>query len=226
MDSSKAASILGVKLPTTMNVVKTAFRRMSRLEHPDVSKHQKAHERFLQIQEAYACLQKVAAEDTVIEKVTENDKTEEGILLKDLGLGLGPTTNGRPCGDCGGKGFTSYSCEKEVCPDCRRVNVMVFSFWFDPTGIFEYRCRKCKGTGSFSKGEKVIGTCFNCNGKGWHRVNRRDRNNCQTCKGRMEIDNPNGAKKHLRCTTCKGTGEILVFNPVLPKGLLAMNGAK
>ena len=164
----------------------------------------------------------VAYEIDVIETVTEKDQTEEGILLKDLGLGLGPTTNGRPCDACCGKGYTSYSCEKDVCPDCRRVYDMhIFSFFFDPEGVFEYRCRKCKGTGSFTKNGKVVGTCFNCNGKGWHKVNRRARNSCQTCKGRMEIDNPKGAKKHLRCTTCKGTGEILVFNPVLPKGLLA-----
>jgi hypothetical protein len=219
MDTTQAASILGVKLPTTMNVVKTAFRRASRLEHPDVSKHQKAHERFLQVQEAYACLQSVATVD-VIEKVTEKDQTEEGILLKDLGLGLGPTTNGRPCDACNGKGYTSYSCEREVCPDCR-YTMATFSFWLDSMGIFEYRCRKCKGTGNFSKNGKVVGTCFNCNGKGWHRVNRRAVNTCQTCKGRMEVDNPKGTKKHQRCTTCKGTGEILVFNPVLPKGLLS-----
>jgi curved DNA-binding protein len=58
--------ILGVQRAATAEEVKTAYRRLARKFHPDVSKEKNAEERFKQVQEAYEVLkdpQKRAAYD-------------------------------------------------------------------------------------------------------------------------------------------------------------------
>jgi DnaJ-class molecular chaperone len=81
--------------------------------------------------------------------------------------------------------------------------------------------RKCSGTGEFSKNGKKIGVCYPCKGTGWH-VERGFVNRCQTCHGLMLVKG-----KYIdcyTCTKCKGVGELPMWNPVLPRGLLMGNG--
>src|SRR5215469_2637485 len=48
--------ILGVQRTATADEVKTAYRRLARKFHPDVSKEKNAEERFKEVQEAYEVL--------------------------------------------------------------------------------------------------------------------------------------------------------------------------
>src|SRR5580658_485480 len=48
--------ILGVERAATADQVKTAYRRLARKYHPDVSKEKNAEEKFKEVQEAYEVL--------------------------------------------------------------------------------------------------------------------------------------------------------------------------
>ena len=220
-----ASRILRVELPTTTNALKSAFRRRSREVHPDHSIAVDAKEQFQMLSAAYEYVQTQPAWLLLAEGAVDTAQTcEDGTPLADLGKGLGPTINGRPCDGCGSRGFTSYSADRTACPDCRSTMLHV-----------EYRCRRCGGDGVFKRNGKAVGQCNGCRGMGWIREQGRKRtdmfgvyggfhsrsvNRCGTCKGTERVKNPHGAMLHNKCYHCKGTGEILVFNPVIPKGLL------
>lgn len=217
-----ASKILCIKLPTTANALKSAYRRRSRIVHPDHSVAIDAKEQFQALAAAYEYAQ--TQPSWIAEGYdgpSESSFCEDGTPLSDLGQGLGPTTNGKPCDGCDAKGFTSYSAEMVQCPDCR-------------PGIrnVQYRCRRCGGDGMFKRDGRAMGQCNGCRGGGW--VTSRDTkrvdtifgvrmmpaNRCATCRGVERVKDPRGRLIHNKCYSCKGTGEILVFNPVIPKGLL------
>ncbi len=215
MDLTEASTLLGITLPIPLNTLKTTFRRRSREEHPDVSKHPEATSRFARLNEAYNLLLKDPTALEFTKEAARKLMTEEGFLLADLGKGLGPKTNGRPCEFCDARGYRGYKADRVPCPDCREVFVNIFQ------RAWAYKCRKCSGTGRFKRDGRDVGECFACNGTSFHLSGTGSRSNsCRTCHGRQSVDDPRGRTRYVRCTTCKGTGEILVFNPVLPKGLL------
>lgn len=218
-----ASHILRVELPTTMNALKSAFRRRSREVHPDHSVAVDATKQFQALSAAYEFAQTQPAWllETEGEEVNGNLLCDDGTPLADLGKGLGPLKNGRPCDGCGSKGFTSYSVARTPCVDCR----VAF-------GRVSYRCRRCGGDGVFKRNGRSVGECNGCRGEGWIAETKRVRdpfgfgfgvrlvNRCVTCKGERDVPNPQGRQTHVKCYHCKGTGELLVFNPVIPKGLL------
>ena len=220
MNTAEALKLLQLTTPTTTNALKTAYRRFSKLEHPDLSKHPQAKERFARVNEAYLLLK----DDTTIieQEIVTVTHTEEGDELAKLGRGLGPTTNGVACSECHGVGYRTVHQLDKACPDCRT------NFSFGPLfhhsrigGRYEYKCQKCNGTGEFSKNGRKVGVCYPCNGTGWH-VEKSWTNRCQTCHGLMLV-----MSKHIECytcTKCEGVGELPMWNPVLPRGLLMGNG--
>jgi DnaJ-class molecular chaperone len=114
MDSTESARLLGLKLPTTMNALKSAFHRKAREEHPDQSQAADAHERYLRVQDAYECLRRDATALSVTEEEVRDLLCDDGATkVADLGKGLPHNVNGKPCPQCDGKGFQSYSLEHE-----------------------------------------------------------------------------------------------------------------
>lgn len=211
MTTVEALGILKLKAPTTWNVVKVRYRQLSKVEHPDVSKHPDAVARFARLAQAMELLRN---DPTVFEDYGGVVKTEDGTLLANLGKGLGPTTNGATCGECDGKGYRAVEGGGfEDCSDCRR-------------GIFgdvkELKCWKCEGTGVFMRGGKVVGKCFPCGGSGW-RAPRDYTMWCRKCGTRGQVQVP-ARKLFFTCGKCKGTGELPMWNPVLAKGLLSSLG--
>jgi DnaJ-class molecular chaperone len=226
--STDAALLLGLKLPTTRNALKAAFHRKAREEHPDQSQAADAHERYLRVQEAYECLQRASNEIIEVEHEGARDLVCDDGMTKvaDLGKGLPHNVNGKPCPQCDGRGFQSYSLEHEHdCPDCSQVMTSLFeaiSLGGYGYSKWKYRCTKCQGSGLFRlRNGAVKGRCFKCKGTGWS-LPQAGRNHCATCKGTGR----DPARKHhmgyTLCLECKGCGEVIIFNPVLPKGLLKL----
>lgn len=202
MTLEEALAIFHIKPPTTTNVLKTKYRALARLEHPDISKHPDKTKRFQDVNKAYEVL---SADKSIIENWGEVTTTTTGQKLADLGKGLGPTTNGATCEECSGFGYRSAH-GLDPCPDCR-----AFGF-----GDYRFRCKKCKGSGKFTRNGAVVGKCFSCNGTGW--VRQFGFGFCQTCDGKGMVERK--TKSYYFCTKCEGKGELPMWNPVLPKGLL------
>lgn len=217
MDCNTALKILGLTAPTTVNAVKTAYRRRSKMEHPDISKHPDAALRFHQVNEAYIALKNdISILDNAIPREA---RTEEGDEVAELGKGLGPTVNGSCCDECKGEGYKAVFQSENPCPDCRATDDgMISSFFSHRISLREYRCWKCTGTGFFSKNGKRIGVCFACQGKGWYRQKSFRSAPCRTCHGLQWV--PSGSKVYYTCRRCEGKGELPMWNPVLPRGLL------
>ncbi len=49
--------ILGVDLTADKKAIKTAYRKLARKYHPDVSDHEDAEEKFKEVQKAYETIQ-------------------------------------------------------------------------------------------------------------------------------------------------------------------------
>ena len=110
--------------------------------------------------------------------------TVDGTPLSELGLGLGPTTNGKDCPNpkCGGRGYeTHHGPAWKVCPveTCFR-GLVTYKHWDTVEHITRY--------------------CFVCDGLGQVRAS--------------------GNVYYVKCRQCDGTGEVINFNPVIPKGAL------
>lgn len=139
MDIFEAGRLLDIKLPSTKNAVKTAYRKRATEEHPDVSKHPEAKKRFQLLVEAYESALAVSVDSE------ENAKTDCGRFLNELGLGLGPNVNGRTCEGCDGKGFTTF------CIGHQRLRILAKGSILILKGKTETKnhvlCYYCKGTG-------------------------------------------------------------------------------
>lgn len=173
MDMSKeeAAKLFKLVPPFTVNMLATAYKRMLLQEHPDHSKAKDATARLGRVLEAYKILKNSAS----LEVILEEEVTEDGKKLSKLGLGLGAKINGATCGDCSGRGYTTYQ-ERAKCYHADGLPVIF------RRGFHRAWCLLCDDTG--------------------FRLDKLDK------------------KVHNTCHKCKGCGELPMWNPVLPKGLL------
>lgn len=210
--SNAEASVLAnhffqMQLPTTPDEFKHFFRKACKRLHTDVS-GKDTHDDFIRMKSFYEnlCLQNP---DWLFagSRQSKTLKTNQGIPLSELGLGLEPNKNGRDCEGCNHKGYTEHQLSGwKSCPDC----LMGYSY--------NQTCSNCRGTGKFGIKGKGLVTCSVCKGEGKN-VSYFPQI-CRRCKGvggqviaKPEIE-------YLMCCTCKGTGEIEIHNPVIPKGRL------
>jgi len=158
MTVHEASKVLGIILPVTTVILKSAFRRRSHETHPDLNKSENASAEFIKVKEAYDYL--LTQGDVILDVSDDSSNamlyTTDGKSLKDLGNGLPHTKAGVPCDNCFGKGYNEANSTAGwvVCPECH-------GHWKQ-----EMVCRKCGGSGEFKRGGKVVGKCNNCNGKG------------------------------------------------------------
>lgn len=80
-------------------------------------------------------------------------------------------------------------------------------------------CHDCQGRGfSWYTMQPEI-TCPACSGLGRSIVNYYKP--CHRCKGTRTVRSALGGRRvYVKCQVCEGIGEIEIFNPLLPKGLL------
>lgn len=210
----KAEKYFGLELPVSMETLKKAFRAKAFALHQDKVGDDSKNGEFVEMKEAYDYLNDVGRIlDGIFTDCQDESPatTVEGIPLSELGLGLGPTTNGALCQDCQGEGYkTNYGTKEILCTEC--------DSWGQVPKT--YPCRPCQGTGRFTQrrsGREV--DCRKCHGTGLftHPYHTKLCPECHGSKVKYVDDN---RPFYNQCWACNGTGEIEILNPVLQKGAL------
>jgi DnaJ family protein A protein 2 len=207
--SDMAKKYLGVDLPVCLEDLKKAFRKKCLKVHPDQGGSSKE---FIELENAYKTVTffgEVNGGVFICDDVGDshkNSRTAEGTLLSELGLGLGPTTNGIECDNCSGNGYKEKT--HHIYKRCTSCDGGTF--------VRVYKCNSCSGTGRFTqlKSRRIV-DCLKCGGSGKY----VHKGTCKICHGDGRLRRNDGCSIYL-CNECKGTGEIRIFNPVLQKGAL------
>jgi len=214
--------------PVAFEDVKKKYRQKSKQLHPDAGGSEEDfkvfNSAFDNLKQLYQLGSRLFDAEPVIEETVEGEppapkmprETVDGTPLSELGLGLGPTTNGRECLHCENRGYTIT--KEHVRGQCHKCA----GRGRQPR---EYPCHSCGATGKFTlrKSERIV-DCRVCLGtrafkhpfqKEW----------CTMCNGTGRAATDRVVKIYaLKCFDCKGTGETEVWNPVLPKGRLSFAG--
>lgn len=232
VNSEEAAKFLGLDLPTELRLLKSAYRKRSLILHPDVGGSAAG---FRDLEEAYRCL--VDSPD-VLKKCSDEivQRTVCGRLLSELGGGYPLSVSAKMCSNCEGAGYRIL--REPRMKDCEACH---------GTGWKHLKCNRCGGTGDFKRGGKVVGKCYGCKGTGefvphyWAEDKReRERKQkkspfhpfdygrqsppshyCNECDMAGRVYVKDEASYAVMCDECEGLGELKMFNPVLPRALLA-----
>jgi len=220
MNASEAKKIMKMGDTFSKSELKKQFRKLSLEKHPDTGG---SSELFIQLEKSYKILEFIA-----IANYTDNEELFiSGKNIKEYGCGLPNNVNAKTCENCNGLGYKQFDnyefcyCECEKCQG---------------TGVHFYKCKKCYGTGIYFGIGKTKGCkCKSCKGTGkfFPKYNSKlppsifiidgvktKVNRCELCRGSGEIFGRRKTKYYLSCDMCDGIGEIQIYNPVLPKGLL------
>ncbi len=206
--------IFRLQPPISLDDLKGAFRRRAKELHTDTSGGD-TKEQFITMKEAYDLLMGLQDVPGIFSDNGGSRKTitVDGISLHELGLGLGPNINGQNCPTCDHKGYTEERGRSfRVCDQC------------DASGRVKTTspCRYCKGTGKFTQrrsGRTV--DCRACDGSGRF-VHTNHYQYCPRCLGTKTIYTTTEGVFYKRCWECEGSGELPMWNPVLPKGRLGL----
>ena len=215
MNKKDYYEVLGVSKDADEKEIKSAFRKLAKKYHPDVSKEPDAAEKFKEAQEAYAVLSDP-------EKRSQYDKFGHA-AFDQMNGGAGFDFSGFDFsdifsdlfGDSFGGGFSSFfgggrkSSNRAVRGSDRLMRVdltfeeAVFGCKKTINVDFYDECKECDGKGG--KGEK---TCPTCHGAGTVTSEQNTlfgsfmtRTTCPTCQGK-------GKTYESTCSKCRGTGKI------------------
>ena len=227
--------VLGVSKNASDAEIKSAFRKLAKKYHPDVSKEPDAAEKFKEAQEAYSVLSdkdKRSKYDQFGHAAFDGsggfgggfsgfEDVDMSDILRDIfGSGFGFSSAGSSF--FGGRGASSYKNAKTKGPDVSVIFEMSFeeaakgsettvSLNIDDT------CPDCDGHGGSG-----VQTCSQCGGSGYVRQEQRSilgvfatQSTCPKCNG-------SGETYKTRCATCKGTGKKKVKKDIIvkvPKGV-------
>jgi len=189
--------VLGVSKTATDSEIKSAFRRLAKKYHPDVSKEENAAEKFKEAQEAYAVLSdenKRKQYDQFGHAAFQNNGAGgfdfSGFDFSDIFDGL--------FGDSFGFGnFSSFGGENSNRPRKGRDSLMRVNLTFDEA------INGCKKTINVD----VMESCSECNGKGGF-----DEKTCSTCHGSGTITQEQRTilgsfMTRTTCPHCEGKGK-------------------
>ncbi len=208
----KARQFFDLVPPFSLTQLKEAFRGAAKKLHPDLTKRDTGL-LFDEMRRCYDSLTDLAEIDPRMfsgEGTAAALRTTDGTPLYELGLGLGPTRNGRDCKECEHRGYTEeFGIDWVSCETCFGSGEVprIMPCRYCENGKFKQQrsghtvdCRVCKGTGKF-KHPRHKEVCLDCLGVGR-----------KYGKGKQV--------RYCKCFDCKGMGEIELFNPLLPKGRL------
>lgn len=208
--------VLGVSKDADEKEIKSAFRKLAKKYHPDVSKEPDAAEKFKEAQEAYAVLsdeQKRKQYDQFGHAAFDQMNGGAGFDFSDFDFGdifseiFGSSFGGGFSGFSGFGGRGSQSRARRGSDRIMRVDLSfedaVFGCKKTINLDFYDECEECDGKGG--KGEK---TCSTCRGNGTVTMEQNTlfgafmtRTTCPDCKGK-------GKTYESSCSKCKGVGKI------------------
>lgn len=205
--------VLGVSKTATDAEIKSAFRKLAKKYHPDVSKEPDAATKFKEAQEAYAVLSDA-------QKRQQYDQFGHAAFNQggagSAGFDFSDFDFSDIFGDLFGGGFGGFgfggSSNKTNRPKKGRDKLLRVNLTFEEA-IFGTKktinidlmeqCEKCSGKGGFQ--EK---TCESCHGSGYVTSEQRtlfgsfmSRSVCPKCQGV-------GKSYETACNTCHGTGHV------------------
>lgn len=217
MNKKDYYEILGVSKTATDAEIKSAFRKLAKKYHPDVSKEENAEEKFKECQEAYAVLSDPG-------KRKQYDQFGHAAFANGAG-GAGGFNGFSGFGDfgdmsdifediLGGFGFSTRGSSRRSANGPRRGNDVLYKMTIDfEEAVFGCKkdikidvtdtCDECKGKGGFNSK-----TCSECRGSGTITREQRtmfgsflSKTTCPNCEG-------TGTTFERKCTSCHGTGHI------------------
>ena len=214
MEKRDYYEVLGVDKNASEADIKSAFRKLAKKYHPDVSKEPDAAEKFKEAQEAYAVLSDSS-------KRSQYDQFGHAAFNQNAGgaggFDFGDFDFSDIFGDLfgGGFGFGGSRSSKNTSRARRgndslmRINLTfeeaVFGCKKDIKLDIYDKCDECNGKGGH--GEK---TCPTCHGSGTEVVEQRtmfgmfqSRTTCHNCSGK-------GVTFDSKCSKCKGTGKVKI----------------
>ena len=202
--------VLGVDKNASDAEIKSAFRKLAKKYHPDVSKEADAAEKFKEAQEAYAVLSDEG-------KRRQYDQYGHAAFDQMGGGGAGGFDfSGFDFsdifGDIFGSGFGFGGGRNSNRPRKGADSLMRMNLTFEEA-VFGCKktinvnvseeCSECHGKGGHN--EK---TCPDCHGSGQQTIEQRtmfgtfaSRTTCSTCNGK-------GKTYETRCSSCRGTGKV------------------
>ncbi len=231
MNKKDYYEVLGVSKDASEAEIKSAFRRLAKQYHPDVSKEANAEEKFKEIQEAYEVLgdeNKRRQYDQFGHAAFENQGGFGGAGASGFG---GFDASGFDFGDIfdnifgggfgGFGGSRSANQARQGSDRLLRVRLTFLEAAFGCTKDIKLevveKCDDCNGKGG--TGEE---TCSECHGTGTITSEQRtlfgtfmSKTTCSKCNGR-------GRTYKNRCSTCKGTGRVAsnkTITVTVPKGV-------
>lgn len=205
--------VLGVSKNATESEIKSAFRKLAKKYHPDVSKEENAAELFKEVQEAYAVLSdpdKRKQYDQFGHSAFTNNNGGfsgfEGFDFQNMsdifdnifdGMGFGSSRSRYSNANSKRKGADIL---KEITID---FDEAVYGTKKDIKIDVDEECSECHGKGGFNEKH-----CPECHGTGTITSEQRtifgsflSKTTCPYCKG-------NGVVYEKKCTECNGKGKI------------------
>ena len=214
MDKRDYYDVLGVSKNATEQEIKSAFRKLAKKYHPDVSKEPDAAEKFKEAQEAYSVLSDE-------QKRKQYDQFGHAAFSQGAGGFGGFDASSFDFSDIfddlfggGFGGFGGFSGGSSSRPRKGRDSVITVNLTFEEA-VFgctksvtintTEKCSECKGEGGHN-----IKTCSTCHGSGNVTQEQRTpfgtfmtKGTCPKCQGK-------GKSYETRCSKCSGTGKVNV----------------
>ena len=173
-------SILGLKKDADLEQVKSAYRRLVRLWHPDVcGRSMENIKRFLAIKDAYLLLKK----RLVVQ--TSESQTVKSVSQRDYPCGENISTEGTFL-------FVQIGLKEALYGTSVSIEI----------ADGQEFCRKCNGLGKIAKAN--LPPCPSCNGKGYKTLSWGEKDLkiiCSHCSGR-------GRDRLASCPDCSGRGLV------------------
>lgn len=215
MNKKDYYEVLGVDKTATQSEIKSAFRKLAKKYHPDVSKEENAAEKFKEAQEAYAVLsdeQKRKQYDQYGHAAFDNNGAGFDYSNFDFSDIFSDLFGGQFQGGFGGFGFEDMFGSRTNRPQKGPDKVLRMDISFeeavygckkDITLSLNEKCPKCNGEGGTG-----IETCSNCHGSGTVTSQQNTilgsfmtKTTCEKCQG-------SGKTYSKECSACHGKGKI------------------